>query len=226
MTATEPCRVVIADDHPLVRGALRQAVLHCVPGAAIVEADSHDAVLARLAGTEGEADLVLLDLAMPGLPGFAGLFALRGQYPAVPVIVVSAVEDPATIFRAIDYGAAGFIPKSADLPVIAEAIGAVLAGGIWIPPGLTRPAGQPAEEAAAFAGRIATLTPQQLLVLAMLRAGKPNKVIAYELGNSEATVKTHVTAILRKLGVTSRTQAVILAAGLDTLPGVEALVES
>jgi DNA-binding NarL/FixJ family response regulator len=206
--------IVIGDDHPMVRVALREAVMRAVPTATIIEADSHAAVYECLTKHEDNIDLVLLDLSMSDAPGFAGLFLIRGKFPAVPVVIVSAIDDPGTIYRSIDYGAAGFIPKSMDLFNIVEAIKAVLNGHVWLPEGVTRPAGQTRADAIAFAKKLASLTPQQLRVLEMIRAGKPNKVIAYELGNSEATIKTHVVAILRKLGVASRTMAVVMASDL------------
>ncbi|HYD98859.1 MAG TPA: response regulator transcription factor [Alphaproteobacteria bacterium] len=216
-----PHQVIIADDHPLVRGALRQAVAQALADAAVVEASSLDEVVEILtAQGEDAVDLLLLDLHMPGMQGFTGLFTVRAQFPAVPVVVVSASEEPSTMRRAVDYGAAGFVPKSAALPQIAHAIGQVLAGNVWLPEGAAHAA---PDDSADFARRLAALTPQQLRVLAMLTEGKLNKQIAYELSVSEATIKAHVTAILRKLGVNSRTQAVIAAGKLAIEPPVPAL---
>ena len=161
-----------------------------------------------------DTDLLLLDLAMPGMHGFAGLMYLRAQYPSVPVMVVSASEDPGVIRRCLDLGAAGFIPKTTDAASMRQAIRAVLDGGTWTPPDLDL-AGPDDAEARATARRLATLTPQQVRVLTMLSEGLLNKQIAYELSVSEATVKAHVSAILQKLGVESRTQAVIAAARIE-----------
>ena len=162
----------------------------------------------------GEVDLILLDLTMPGARGFSGLMYLRAQYPAVPVVVVSGNDDPAVIRRCMDFGASGFIPKTLDTEGMRNAITAVLKGGVWTPPDVDLDAGTDAETTALLA-RLATLTPQQVRVLMMLSEGLLNKQIAYELSVSEATVKAHVSAILQKLGVESRTQAVIAASKIE-----------
>jgi DNA-binding NarL/FixJ family response regulator len=201
--------IVVADDHPLFRGALRGAVEAILPGARIIEANGLDALTALL-DREAEVDLVLLDLTMPGVQGFSGLIYLRAQHPAIPVVIVSANEDPVVIRRALDFGAAGFIPKSLDIDQIGEAVRQVLAGGNWSPPDIALSASED-KETAELMRRLATLTPQQVRVLMMLSEGLLNKQIAYELGVSEATVKAHVSAILQKLGVESRTQAVIVS---------------
>lgn len=202
--------IVIADDHPLFRGALRQAVSHTLAGAEITEVGSLEALTKALAG-EVDADLVLLDLTMPGVQGFSGLLFLRADHPEIPVIVVSANDDPAVIRRCIEFGALGFLPKTAEMEQMGEAIRAVLDGGVWTPPGVDLTAPVDAE-IADMVRRLSTLTPQQVRVLMMLSEGLLNKQIAYELGVSEATVKAHVSAILTKLNVDSRTQAVIAAA--------------
>ncbi len=206
-------RFVIADDHPLFRGALRQTLEGLFEGVVIAEAGSLDAVSKTL--EEGEdVDLVLLDLNMPGVRGFSGLMYLRAQYPSVPVVVVSANEDPATIRRCMDFGAAGFVPKSLGIEAIREALSTVMAGDEWTPPDVDLSV-VPADDTAKLVQRLSTLTPQQVRVLMMLSEGLLNKQIAYELGVSEATVKAHVSAILQKLGVESRTQAVIAASKIE-----------
>jgi DNA-binding NarL/FixJ family response regulator len=205
--------LVIADDHPLFRGALREAVTGLFDNTEIAEAGTFDEV-AELLERDGDVDLVLLDLAMPGARGFSGLMYLRGQYPAVPVIVVSANDDPAAIRRCMDFGASGFIPKTLGVEQMREAIAAILKGGIWTPPDVDLAVGSDAATAQLMR-RMATLTPQQVRVLMMLSEGLLNKQIAYQLDVSEATVKAHVSAILQKLGVESRTQAVIAAAKLE-----------
>jgi DNA-binding NarL/FixJ family response regulator len=192
-------------------------VTQAVPGVEIVEADSLAAVQEKVE-QHGDADLVLLDIHMPGTHGFSGLVFLRGQHPGVPVVVVSGSEEPHVMKRAIDYGASGFIPKSAPLETISEAIAAVLEGEEWLPQELTENMGDVSEEDQQFAAALASLTPQQFRVLTMLTEGLLNKQIAYELSVSEATIKAHVTAILRKLGVHSRTQAVIAAQRLGVEP--------
>jgi DNA-binding NarL/FixJ family response regulator len=210
-------QIIIADDHPLFRAALRQAVTQAVRGVGVLEVDT----IAHLQGAVEEhqdADLVLLDLNMPGAHGFSGLVFMRGQYPGLPVVVVSGSEDIQVMRRAIDYGASGFIPKSAPLPTIAEAIQKVLDGDVWLPAGaaekIERIQGEPED----FSERLATLTPQQFRVLGMLAEGMLNKQIAYDLDVSEATVKAHITAVFRKLGVRNRTQAVIAIQQMELDP--------
>ena len=209
----ELVRLVIADDHPLFRGALREAVSGLLEKADIAEAGSFEDVT-RLLERGVEIDLILLDLSMPGVRGFSGLMYLRAQYPSVPIIVVSASDDPAVIRRCMDFGASGFIPKTLGIETMRDAIERVFEGGIWTPPDIDLGARSDAQGAELLA-RFASLTPQQVRVLMMLSEGLLNKQIAYELGVSEATVKAHVSAILQKLGVDSRTQAVIAASKLE-----------
>ena len=206
-------RLVIADDHPLFRGALREAVSGLFAESDIAEAGSFDEVV-KLLDRGGDVDLVLLDLAMPGVRGFSGLMYLRAQYPSVPVVVVSANDDPAVIRRCMDFGASGFIPKTVGAEAMRSAVAAVLAGGVWTPPDVDFATAADATTAE-LVQRLAALTPQQVRVLMMLSEGLLNKQIAYELNVSEATVKAHVSAILQKLGVESRTQAVIAAAKIE-----------
>jgi len=206
-------RLVIADDHPLFRGALAEAVSGLLQRVDIAEAGTFDEV-ADLLERGGEVDLVLLDLAMPGTRGFSGLMYLRAQYPGVPVIVVSANDDPAAIRRCMEFGASGFIPKTVGVDAMRKAIAGILNGGVWTPPDVDLSGGSDAATAELMA-RMATLTPQQVRVLMMLSEGLLNKQIAFQLGVSEATVKAHVSAILQKLGVESRTQAVIAAAKIE-----------
>jgi DNA-binding NarL/FixJ family response regulator len=209
----ESTRLVIADDHPLFRGALREAVAGLFDQVEISEAGSFDDVAAILE-RGGEVDLILLDLTMPGVRGFSGLMYLRAQYPSVPIVVVSANDDPAVIRRCMDFGASGFIPKTLGIDAIRDAIGCIYRGGIWMPPDADLGQGSDAGTAELMS-RLASLTPQQVRVLMMLSEGLLNKQIAYELGVSEATVKAHVSAILQKLGVESRTQAVIAASRIE-----------
>jgi DNA-binding NarL/FixJ family response regulator len=206
-------RIIIADDHPLFRDALRQALTHGRRDLRIEGAGTLTEVTALLDAGESY-DLVLLDLKMPGVQGFSGLIYLRAQYPEIPVAVVSASEQPEVIRRALDLGASGFIPKTTEVGAIRSAVASVLHGEVWAPEGIDLTAGRD-KEADEIAGRIATLTPQQVRVLMMLREGLLNKQIAYQLGVSEATVKAHVSAILQKLNVESRTQAVISASRID-----------
>ena len=206
-------RLVIADDHPLFRGALREAVSGLLQHADIAEAGTFEAA-AELLERNGDVDLILLDLTMPGARGFSGLMYMRAQYPSVPVMVVSATDDPSVIRRCMEFGASGFIPKTLGVEAMRAAIKRVLDGGVWTPPDvdLTSPGDAETNE---LMSRMATLTPQQVRVLMMLSEGLLNKQIAYQLSVSEATVKAHVSAILQKLGVESRTQAVIAAAKIE-----------
>jgi DNA-binding NarL/FixJ family response regulator len=207
-------RLVIADDHPLFRGALREAVVGLLARVDIAEAGTFEAV-AELLERGGEVDLILLDLTMPGVRGFSGLMYMRAQYPSVPVVVVSANDDPTVIRRCMEFGASGFIPKTLGVEAMRGAIRRVLDGGLWTPPDVDLTGGSDAETSELMA-RMATLTPQQVRVLMMLSEGLLNKQIAFQLGVSEATVKAHVSAILQKLGVESRTQAVIAAAKIES----------
>jgi DNA-binding NarL/FixJ family response regulator len=192
---------------------LRQAVTGLFSQVDIAEAGTFEEVT-DLAERGGDVDLILLDLSMPGVRGFSGLMYLRAQYPSLPVVVVSANDDPAVIRRCMEFGASGFIPKTLGIDSLRQAVTRVLQGEVWTPPDvdLTR---QSDAETAAMIARLATLTPQQVRVLMMLSGGLLNKQIAYELGVSEATVKAHVSAILQKLGVESRTQAVIAAGKIE-----------
>jgi len=204
--------ILIADDHPLFREALKGAVASALPGAEIGEARDVGTLLA-LVDAYPHAELLLLDLNMPGANGFSALVHVRALHPGLPVVVVSAREDGDTVRRAMAHGATGFIPKSADVSTLVGALQVVLDGETWAPPDTGRPGALEPEEAA-LARRLAELTPQQFRVLGMVCAGLLNKQIAYELHVSEATVKAHMTAILRKLGVHTRTQAVMLAGKL------------
>ena len=204
---------MIADDHPLFRGALREAVTGVFGRAEVAEAGTFEEV-GELLERGGDIDLILLDLRMPGVRGFSGLMYLRAQYPSLPIVVVSASDDPAVIRRCMEFGASGFIPKTLGIDALRKAIARVLQGEVWTPPDvdLTR---QADAATAATIARLSTLTPQQVRVLMMLSGGLLNKQIAYELKVSEATVKAHVSAILQKLGVDSRTQAVIAAGRIE-----------
>ena len=209
-------KFVIADDHPLFRGALRQALGGL--GETIDFTEVGDFAGAKDAIAAGDdVDLVLLDLTMPGASGLSGLFALRGVNAAVPVVVVSAHDDSETIRRAIELGASGFISKSASMDEIRLAVRTVLDGGVVTPRDIDLgDEGDP--EVSDLIARLQTLTPQQTRVLSMLAEGLLNKQIAYELNVSEATIKAHVSAVLQKLGVDSRTQAVIRLSRIGTEP--------
>ncbi len=210
-------QILIADDHPLFRSALQQALaLGLGTDAQLAEAASIADLEARL-NERQDWDLVLLDLNMPGAYGFSGLVLLRGQYPQIPVVMVSAQEEAAVVQRSREFGASGFIPKSSALSAIQEAVRAVLEGDVWWPPQIEE-ASSLSEEMRLASEGLANLTPQQFRVLTMVCDGLLNKQIAYELNVSEATVKAHVTAIFRKLGVRTRTQAALLLQQMESLP--------
>ncbi len=200
-------RFIIVDDHPLFRDALRQTLTSSFKSTKVEEAGSLDALMTLLDGDQ-DTDLILLDLTMPDVQGLSGLLQIRTQHPAIPVIVVSAVDDPAVIRKCLDFGAFGFVPKSRPVEEIRTAIRTVVDGGVWTPAGFDASAPSDSSDRE-LAARLSTLTPQQIKVLGMLGEGLLNKQIAYKLNVSEATIKAHVSAILQKLGVDSRTQAVI-----------------
>lgn len=206
-----PPTLLVADDHPLFRAALIQVLRERFAPLQTLEAASA-ATLGTLLQDHPEVELVLLDLAMPGARGFSALLHVRGEYPQVPVVVISSNDHPRVIRRAQQFGAAGFIPKSAPAEDMAGAIQAVLDGGSWFPP----MAAERSEADAALAAKLARLTPQQFRVLLCLADGLLNKQIAHELGLAENTVKVHVTAILKKLECYSRTQAAVLVKSLAT----------
>lgn len=200
--------IVIADDHPLFRRALTGSLQAQFTEPKIAEADSFWE-LQGLLEQDANYDLILLDLMMPGAEGFGVLAFLCAHYSHIPVIVVSAMEQPDIMRRAIDHGAAGFLPKSASIEEMANGVNQVLAGGLWIPEAASH-AESTSKDELDSAQTLANLTPQQFKVASMVRRGLLNKQIAYELGVTEATVKAHMTEILRKLGVNSRTQAAMI----------------
>ncbi len=205
--------ILIADDHPLFRDALERAVRIALPLAEVHGAVNVQELLA-LAEAFPEAELLLLDLHMPGASGYTALAHIRGQYPGLPIIVISAHEEAIVARRALAHGASAYIPKSAPVADIVAAIGAVLDGDTWLPRTMLGDSLQLKPAEADAAARIATLTPQQFRVMAMLADGKLNKQMAWELGVSEATIKAHMTAIMRKLGANNRTQVALLASEL------------
>ena len=207
-------QVLIVDDHPLYRAALKGAVAAACTDCEFFEADSVAALLDSLE-RHPRTDLLLLDLNLPGAYGFCALAHLRGSHPELPVIVVSATDDLRTVRQALAFGAQGFVSKSADAGTIGSNVSAVLRGENVSPAGLGANADLQADAAVLdLAQGIAQLTAQQFRVFGMLCSGRRNKEIAYELDITEATVKAHMTAILRKLGAANRTQAVLLAAHL------------
>lgn len=204
-------QIIIADDHPLFRTALYQAIHMGVASSRVYEADSHQA-LHELIPSLDEVDLLLLDLKMPDADGLSGLETLRHDYPDLPIVVISANEDLNIVSQVKACGAFGFIPKSSQMQTLVQAINQVLGGEPYFPEGLAQIEAEHQE----IREKLASLTPQQTKVLHMLNDGLLNKQIAYELDISEATIKAHMTAIFRKLGVNNRTQAVILLQQLQT----------
>ncbi len=212
--------ILIADDHPLFRIALKQAIELAFDECTITEAGSIDDVQGYMT-QNGPYDLLLLDLQMPGARGFSGLIFLRGQYPDVPIVVVSGNDQDRVIARAMNHGASGFIPKSTDLPQMAQAIRAILAGAIWVPPGFELQRQNIQNEDISIAETVASLTPQQFRVFTFLSEGMLNKQIAYEMDVAEGTVKAHVTGILKKFGAYSRSHLIIAAQRLEAEEAVE-----
>ncbi|WP_274628794.1 response regulator transcription factor [Arvimicrobium flavum] len=211
----ELVRFLIIDDHPLFREALHSAIQLAYPEVETVEARTI-AEANELLSAGKPFDLALLDLNMPDVSGFEGLLQLRTRHPRLPIVVVSGHEDPRIISETLSYGAAGFIPKSSRKSDLAAAIRAVMEGQVHVPEGYEgKPPDADSADRVEMVSRLAKLTPQQLRVLQMLRQGLLNKQIAYELQVGETTVKAHVSEILRKLNVYSRTQAVIEVSKLD-----------
>jgi DNA-binding NarL/FixJ family response regulator len=207
-------RFLIVDDHPLYRAALRGALATVCPESEYSEADSVAGLFTELE-SHPYADLLLLDLNLPGACGFSALAHIRGLRPELPVIIVSAMDEARVVRKALAFGAQGFISKSADAVTIAKSVEAALRGEVVIPAGLTlQPEAEADSAALDVAQRMALLTPQQFRVFGMLCSGRLNKQIAYDLQITEATVKAHMTAILRKFGAANRTQAVLLAGRL------------
>lgn len=208
-----PYRVLIADDHPLYRAALRGVVLEAFPGAEVTECEDFASALDGLAGTA--VDLVVLDLTMPGIERLDGVSQVRAANPALPLIVCSAHDDPALVREAFRLGVSGYLPKSSGMAIARHALQLVRGGGIYVPSeALGEAAPAPAVGEVAEQEDSSALTPRQRAVLELLEQGMSNKAIARELAIGEITVKAHVSAILRKLGVDNRLQAVMAAQAL------------
>jgi DNA-binding NarL/FixJ family response regulator len=216
-------KLIVADDHPLFRNALINAISSTFATKATIETDSFDSTCAALE-QHPDTDLLLLDLHMPGNCGFLGLIQLRKSFPSLPIVVISASEELDVIRRVMAFGASAYVPKSANPADISAALNAVLAGELWVPAAIKQQVlehhSDKAEEDLDLAAKVAQLTQQQYKVLYYLTEGWLNKQIAYDLHISEATVKAHITAIFRKLGVTNRTQVVIQAQRLTLEPPV------
>ena len=214
-----PAKVIIADDHPLFRSALKHAIVECIDDAGTLEADNFSELLTAIEATPS-LEIIFLDLHMPGNNGFTGLTQLQNHYPDLVVIMVSSDDNDETMQKAINFGAAAFIPKSADLTTIASAIDTVLAGDIWLPELIEKNENQQTALAnQRLAKQLAQLTPQQYVVLTQVADGQLNKQIAYDLNIKETTVKKHVSAILEKLEVNNRTLAGLAYQQLMLAPG-------
>jgi DNA-binding NarL/FixJ family response regulator len=208
--------VLIADDHPIYREAIRSRVMAVIPGAECSEAASLEALVA-LVEAGHDFDLILLDLNMPGASGLSGLVHVRHLLPSTSVLVISATDDPEVIQRALALGAAGFLPKTAGSEQIALALHTVLRGDRYRPPPamIWDYAPRLAEAERHAAELISRLTPQQFRICALIARGLLNKQIAWELGITEATVKVHMSTILKKLGLKNRTQVALIMQTLD-----------
>jgi DNA-binding NarL/FixJ family response regulator len=211
-------KVLVVDDHPLICEALRQVLRALDQNIELLEAPDGPEALAAAGRNEG-LDLILLDLALPGADGFEVLRELRERHPSFPVVVLSASEQAETVMRALDAGAMGFIPKTSSNELLLGALRLVLSGGVYLPAEVLRQSPMPVLVSKPAAGaavgyRDVGLTERQAQVLALVVQGKPNKIICRELDLAEGTVKIHITAILKALRVTNRTQAVIAVSKL------------
>jgi len=212
-------KILVADDHALIREAFRHLLAELVPGVTVMEAGDCETTRSLVA-EHPDLDLVLLDLRLPGPGGLPTLDTLRQENPALPVVVVSALEDPGTVRTVLAHGAMGFIPKSSSNDVMVNALRLVLSGGRYLPPEILSAQGAMSSPASMDDVH---LTDRQREVLALMVQGKSNKHICRELGLAEATVKIHVTAILRALKVTSRAQAIVAVNQLGWKPDSLAL---
>ena len=212
-------KILIADDHPLFREAIHNVISDGFPGSDVMETADLDSALA-LTQEHDDLDLILLDLNMPGMHGLNGLINLRNESPTIPVVIVSAEQDKQIVLQAITYGAVGFITKSSPRLQMTEAIQQILNGNVYLPPDIIRTQKNPNQrrmnDAPGFAPELLqALTRKQLLVLERMTKGESNKQIAYTLEIAETTVKAHVSAILRKLNVHNRVQAILSAGDID-----------
>lgn len=214
-------KLLIADDHPLFREAIGRVIRDGFAESEILEAESLDAALA-LAHQHEDLDLILLDLNMPGVQGLSGLIQLRNETPTIPVVIISAAEEKEVILQAVTYGAVGFITKSSPRAQMTQAIAQILDGNIYLPSDIIRagassqrPASRGRDEPGITPQQLESLTRKQLQVLEHMTRGESNKMIAYNLNIAETTVKAHVSAILRKLGVHSRVQVILSASDID-----------
>lgn len=204
----------VADDHPLFRNAILGVIKRHYPASVVTQSTNLDSTIRNLE-KNSEIDLLLLDLHMPGSKDLFGLIMVREKFPSIPVAIISAEEDVTTVSRAMGHGACGYIPKSCSPQVIQQAIHSMLEGNRWVPEEFQNSLTPIDLEEQDLAAKIATLTPQQYRVLCYLREGLLNKQIGFEMGVTEATVKAHITAIFRKLGISNRIQAVVILSKLS-----------
>jgi DNA-binding NarL/FixJ family response regulator len=212
-------KILIADDHPLFREAIANVIADGFPGSEVMETQDLDSALAKTCEHE-DLDLILLDLNMPGMHGLNGLMTLRNEAPTIPVVIVSAEQDKQIVLQAITYGAVGFITKSSPRKQMTEAIEQILNGNVYLPPDIIRSQKSASRRSISDAPHLApellqALTRKQLLVLERMTKGDSNKQIAFSLAIAETTVKAHVSAILRKLNVHNRVQAILSAGEID-----------
>jgi len=219
LESSSPTSIIIADDHPLFRVALKNTIERLLPNPSVLEAEDFKSLQDLLSHDGRYSQLILLDLHMPGSDGFSALIHIVAHYPEIPVMVVSAHDEPSIIRRAMDHGANGFLPKSAPLEDMSEALASVLEGGLWKPAGIDDSAIIDESEQSIAQG-LSSLTPQQFRVAGMVNQGLLNKQVAYELNVTEATIKAHMTEIFRKLGVHSRTQVALALGQLAVKPGM------
>jgi DNA-binding NarL/FixJ family response regulator len=212
--------LLLADDHPLYRDAIKSALSVSMPECHCLEAGDLSSTMALL--ETNEVDLLLLDLHMPGSQSLFGLLHVRKLFPNVPVAVVSGTDNHTVVTKVIAAGALGFIPKTTRSADIAQAIQYILDGDIWVPDSYSENIEVVDEAFSALAEQVASLTPSQYKVLCYLREGLLNKQIGYNLDIAEATVKAHITAIFKKLGINNRTQAVLIASQLELEPPPQA----
>lgn len=210
--------LLIADDHPLYRDALRGALELALDDLTLLESCDLNSTVEVL--EQNEVDLLLFDLHMPGSSDLFGLIHIRKLYPDLPVAVVSGLEDVDIVSKVINTGALGFVPKTTSAAKVAEAVQCMLEGDIWLPQSMQSEVSEGDDAFAQLAEKVSSLTPAQYKVLCFMRDGLLNKQIGYELDIAEATVKAHITALFRKLGINNRTQAVLIASQLELSPPV------
>lgn len=211
--------ILVADDHPLYRDALRGALSMALDAPTLLETCDLNATVELL--QQQEIDLLLLDLHMPGSSDLFGLIHIRKLFPDLPVAVISGLEEAEIVSKVINLGALGFVPKTTGAKAIADAVVQMLEGEVWIPESLQGTVSEMDQAFAELADKVSSLTPAQYKVLCYMRDGLLNKQIGYELDIAEATVKAHVTALFRKLGINNRTQAVLIASQLQLEPPTE-----